>query len=167
MNLKDVISTVIKSSYGFCLESATDVQKVIKACAKGDTTIAYSNFNDNLSVFIFDGDIEPLEVAIGKSRTYGEDNLYDLLDAMRSDGVIDEDQMSDLFAYIDKISDRGCVSFEVTLIKPDCYVLNGIQVMSSGLNAMNEWLSDCITDSIARGYIGMPSTSVITKFAKG
>ena len=65
MNLKDVLSTVIKNSWGFYMSSVGDVQDVIKTCARGNKTIAYSDFNDCLSVLIFDGDIVPLEVALG------------------------------------------------------------------------------------------------------
>lgn len=115
---KDVISTVIKNSYGFCLSSIGDVREIIKTCAKGNKTIAYSDFNDCLSVLIFDGDIGPLEVALGRKLIYkNEATIYDVLDALRVGGVITSDQMSDLFAYIDQLGKRGCIYFEVSLTK--------------------------------------------------
>lgn len=162
MNLKDVISAVVKNSYGFCLSHISDVREVIKTCAEGNKTIAYSNFNDCLSVFIFDGDIKPLEIALGKTRTYKQDIIYDLLDAMRSDGVIDEEQMSDLFAYIGKLDNRGCIYFEIRYTTKG-FILSDIQVTSM----LKGWMIDGITDSIGRGWVGMPEAPDIIKYAKG
>lgn len=163
MTLKDVISTVIKNSYGFCLSSIGDVREIIKTCAKGNKTIAYSDFNDCLSVFIFDGDIGPLEVALGQKRIYkSEATIYDVLDALRVGGVITSDQMSDLFAYIDQLGKRDCIYFEVSLTKDAGFVLSDIAVESP----MSESMAEVITDCISYGAIGMPDSSTIMKYAK-
>ena len=162
MNLKEVISTVIDNSTGFCLDNSAHVLDVVRDLTESNKTVAYSNFNDCLSFFIFDGDIKPLEIALGKNRTYKQDTIYDLLDAMRSDGVIDEDQMSDLFAYIDKLDNRGCIYFEIRDTS-ECFILSDIQVTSM----LKGWMIDCITDSIGRGWIGIPEAPDIIKYAKG
>lgn len=162
MNLKEVISTVIDNSTGFCIDNSAHVQDVVKDLTESNKTVAYSTFNDCLSFFIFDGDIKPLEIALGQNRTYKQDTIYDLLDAMRSDGVIDEEQMSDLFAYIDKLDNRGCIYFEIRST-PACFILSDIQVTSM----LKGWMIDCITDSIGRGWIGIPDTPDIVKYAKG
>ena len=162
MNLKEVVSTVIDNSTGFCIDNSAHVRDIVKALTESKQTVAYSNFNDCLSFFIFDGDIKPLEIALGKNRTYKQDTIYDLLDAMRSDGVIDEEQVSDLFAYIGKLDNRGCIYFEVRS-NPECFILSDIQVTSM----LKGWMIDCITDSIGRGWIGIPDTPDIVKYAKG
>lgn len=162
MNLKDVLSTVIKNSWGFCMSSVGDVQDVIKTCAKGNKTIAYSDFNDCLSVFIFDGDIEPLDVALGQKRIYKNENtIHDVLDALYVDGVITFDQMNDLFAYIDTLGKRGCVYFEVTMTEAGL-ILSDVTVEST----MTEGMTETITDCIIHGAIGMPDSSTIIKYAK-
>ena len=163
MTLKDVISAVVKNSYGFCLSSIGDVREIIKTCAKGNKTIAYSDFNDCLSVLIFDGDIVPLEVALGQKRLYkSEATIYDVLDALRVDGVITSEQMNDLFAYIDQLGKRGCIYFEVSLTKEAEFVLSDIDVKSP----MSEVMAEVITDCISYGTIGMPDSSTIMKYAK-
>ena len=162
MNLKDVISTVVDNSTGFCLYNSAHVRDVVRDLTESNKTVAYSNFNDCLSFFIFDGDIKPLEIALGKSRIYKQDTIYDLLDAMRQDGAISEEQMYDLFAYIGKLDNRGCIYFEI-FSNPECFILSNIQVTSM----LKGWMVDVITDSIGRGWIGIPEAPDIIKYAKG
>lgn len=162
-NLKAVTDVILSNAQGFYVDSEENVQKIIRKLSQG-ASVFYGNVdNEGMTVLIVDADIKLLEPFIGRidwrdtdSRDYYD--IYDVLDEARRQGEIDENQMSDLFAIVERLGDCDCTIFLVFSVLDSEYVITEVATEKV---KRNSWKHDTITRNLAIGAVGIPSVKAI------
>lgn len=162
-NLKAITDAVISDAQGFFAVGEARVQKIIKKLSQG-ASVFYGNVdNEGMTVLIVDCDITPLEPFIGRLDWRNTDiNTYDIYDVIgdaRIRGEIGKNQMSDLFACVDRLGDCDCATLLVFSVNTRSeYVIADVAVEKV---KRNSWKHGTIARSLAIGHVGIPSTKDI------